>query len=84
MKCIICGGCAFSMPAFAFDLPPNEQIKYTKYGDCCCMCCALEKVDIMMQKNGAKEIIIKGQEDTYTILIPNKDDIEEIEEEVEL
>lgn len=71
MKCIICGGSEFSMPPFAHNLPSEEQIKYTKYGDCCCFSCALARTDILIQQNGSKQVIIEGEKETYRILIPN-------------
>jgi len=70
MKCVICGGSAFSMSPKAFNLPPEEQIKYTKYGDCCCLMCALRKSELLIAQNGSKKIIIKNKKERYMIFVP--------------
>ena len=57
MQCIICGGTSFSIRVSDIQKSRKEQIKNSKYGDCCCLSCALKKVknlllimDIMKKK----------------------------------
>ena len=55
MQCIICGGTSFSIRASDIQKTRQEQIKNSKYGDCCCLSCALKKSQTLIAYHGYNE-----------------------------
>ena len=71
MQCVICAGTSFSIRASDFQKTRQEQIKNSKYGDCCCLSCALKKSQKLIAYHGYNEkkvLDISGTE--YTIKVP--------------
>ena len=71
MQCVICAGTSFSIRASDFQKSRQEQIKNSKYGDCCCLSCALKKSQKLIAYHGYDEkkvLDISGNE--YTLKIP--------------
>ena len=74
MNCVVCGGSEFSMRISDVNKPPEER--YSKYGDCCSMICALRKSDLKFKKNPGKfeEITLKSSSgESYILNVPKKD-----------
>ena len=55
MQCIICGGTSFSIRVSDIQIPRDEQSKNSKYGDCCCLSCALKKSQTLIAYHGYDE-----------------------------
>ena len=78
MRCIICGGTSFSIRVCDIDKPREEQIKYSKYGDCCSLSCAFKKSQRLITYNGyTKKIYRVSPTKTYVVQIPNSKDLKE-------
>jgi len=76
MRCIICGGTSFSIRVCDIDKPREEQIKYSKYGDCCSLSCAFKKSQRLITYNGyTKKIYRVSPTKTYVVQIPNSKDL---------
>ena len=72
MRCIICGGTSFSIRLSDLDKSREEQIKNSKYGDCCSLSCAFKKSQRLVANNGyTKEIYKVSPTKTYVVQIPN-------------
>ena len=71
MRCIICGGTSFSIRASDINKPREEQIKNSKYGDCCCLSCAFKKSQRLIAHNGfVEKIITDSSGRTYSVQTP--------------
>ena len=82
MNCIVCNGSNFSIRLSDFNKPPEER--YSKYGDCCSMICALRKTDMKFQKNPEKfeQVILKCESgEEYIVTVPKKDQEETFDHE---
>lgn len=72
MRCIICGGTSFSIRLSDLDKSREEQIKNSKYGDCCSLSCAFKKSQRLVVNNGyTKEIYKVSPTKTYVVQVPN-------------
>ena len=72
MRCIICGGTSFSIRLSDLDKSREEQIKNSKYGDCCSLSCAFKKSQRLVANNGyTKEIYKVSPTKTYIVQVPN-------------
>jgi len=72
MRCIICGGTSFSIRLSDLDKSREEQIKNSKYGDCCSLSCAFKKSQRLVANNGyTKEIYKVSPTKTYVVQVPN-------------
>jgi len=72
MRCIICGGTSFSIRVCDFDKPREEQLKYSKYGECCSLSCAFKKSQRLVANNGyTKKTYRVSPTKTYVVQIPN-------------
>ena len=72
MRCIICGGTSFSIRVCDIDKPREEQLKYSKYGECCSLSCAFKKSQRLVANNGyTKKTYRVSPTKTYVVQIPN-------------
>ena len=78
MRCIICGGTSFSIRVCDIDRPREEQIKYSKYGECCSLSCAFKQSQRLVAHNGyTKKTYRVSPTKTYVVQIPNSKDLKE-------
>ena len=52
MQCIVCGGTSFSIRTCDIGKSRQEQIRNSKYGDCCSLACAFKKSQRLIAHNG--------------------------------
>ena len=71
MQCVICKGTAFSVRPSDINKPPAER--YSKYGDCCSMVCALRKTTAAFRKDPEryKGLKLEGCGKTYIVMVPD-------------
>ena len=71
MQCVICKGTAFSVRPSDMNKPPLER--YSKYGDCCSMICALRKTTAAFRKDPTKYkgLKLEGCGETYIVMVPD-------------
>ena len=78
MRCIICGGTSFSIRVCDIDKPREEQLKYSKYGECCSLSCAFKQSQRLVAHNGyTKKTYRVSSTKTYVVQIPNSKDLKE-------
>ena len=78
MRCIICGGTSFSIRVCDIDKPREEQLKYSKYGECCSLSCAFKQSQRLVAHNGyTKKTYRVSPTKTYVVQIPNSKDLKE-------
>ena len=71
MQCVICKGTSFSVRPSDINKRPVER--YSKYGDCCSMICALRKTTAAFRKDPTKYkgVKLEGCGKTYIVMIPD-------------
>jgi len=81
MQCIVCGGTSFSIRTCDIGKSRQEQIRNSKYGDCCSLACAFKKSQRLIAHNGytVKKYSVSPNS-TYIVQIPNSSPIKETKE----
>jgi len=73
MKCVVCKGTEFSVRPSDLTKPENER--YSRYGDCCSLSCAMQKMDLELKNHPEKfeKVIFKGVSgEEYIVNVPKK------------
>ena len=72
MQCVVCGGTSFSIRICDIKESREQQIKYSKYGECCSLSCAFKQSQRLVPHNGytVKKYIVSPKS-TYHVHIPN-------------
>ena len=72
MQCVVCGGTSFSIRMCDLKESREQQIKYSKYGECCSLSCAFKQSQRLVAHNGytVKKYRVSPNS-TYLVQIPN-------------